>query len=76
MDSFPGHPLIGPGVYLCDHVTVMLLQCVWKPIAMGQHTFGLHLGISQKEREVVMFPTLLTLVLYSPSSLSYYLFKG
>lgn len=55
MSRFSGHPLLDPGVVLCNHV----ISWVWKPIAMRQHTCSLHLGKCQKKEgscDVTCFP--------------------
>lgn len=70
MGHFSGHPLLGPGAHLWDHIVAW----VWEFIAVGQYTLGLHPGIMRKVRAVwhYLFSTLRMLaVLYSPSSFSY-----
>lgn len=69
MGHFSGHPLIGPGAHLWDHIVAW----VWEFIAVGQYALGLHPGIMRKVRAVwhYLFSMLRMLaVLYSPSSFS------
>lgn len=66
MGHFSGHPLLGPGAHLWDHI----IAWVWEPIAVRQYTLGRRLGIRPKVRAVwhYLFSTLHMLaVLYSPS---------